>query len=82
MIVFTSLMVIVLALAIWFGLIRNSMVYNFRGKIIKKVFRPDRNWINRLEVLDSVSYYDMLFSIKPLKLNSFFNEEQIKILNQ
>jgi hypothetical protein len=61
---------------------RNSLVHNFRGRIIDMVFEGD-NWETKQKIYDSgPSYEKMLLSIKPLKLESFYTEKQIEVLTK
>jgi hypothetical protein len=62
-------------------LIRNELVGRFRGKLIDMAFRGD-NWLEKLEIFYRVYYYEMMLSCKPIKLESFFTQEEIEILNK
>lgn len=57
---------------------RNEKVYDFRIGIIKDV--PWGHWWKAKEILDKYTYEDMLYSIKPLKLESWYTDDEIKIL--
>lgn len=58
---------------------RNEKVAAFRISLISLIF--DRNYSpEKLSIYDKVSYQKMLFSLKPLVLESFFTSEEIKIL--
>lgn len=57
---------------------RNDKVFDFRLKIIY-AFSP-ANWSEAKKLYEKYSYNDMLFSLKSLKLEAWFTEEEIKIL--
>lgn len=57
---------------------RNDKVLDFRLKIIEAFLSANRRGIKN--PLEKYSYEDMLYSIKPLKLEAWFTEEEIKIL--
>lgn len=57
---------------------RNDKVYAFRSKIIDDV--PLGHWWKAREIFNKYTYEDMLYSIKPLKLESWYTEDEIKIL--
>lgn len=47
--------------------IRNEIVYNFRKKIIDKIFLSE-NWQEKLKEFDKVSYDEMVYKFwKPIK---------------
>jgi hypothetical protein len=70
---------VALALCVYFGF-RNFRVWKFRDKLIDRVFQGPY-WMEKREILDRVSYNEMMLSFKRLKLKSYFTEEEIEILN-
>lgn len=79
-----GLCVILIGFIIW-GLIRNEQVYRFRRKIIDLDYDYAMKQINKgIYHRDRFSYYDklpsgheMVFSTKPLKLTSYFTNEEL-----
>lgn len=61
-------------------LYRNEKVYNFRCKIVDLIFLGQNTLQKRKIYLQGPSYDKMLYSIKPLKLESFYTDDEIKIL--
>lgn len=69
-----------------YRLYRNDKVYEFRYKILD--LESERHseairqglFFKRLNLIDKHSYDDMLRSFKPLKLENWFTEEEIKYL--
>lgn len=49
---------------------RNEKVYDFRLKIIEDV--PLGHWWKAVKIINKYTYEDMLYSIKPLKLESWY----------
>lgn len=78
-ILFSLLLVSIIGLGVsCYMLWRNNKVYDFRIKIIDGITLA--NWRDAKKLYDKYSYGDMLYSIKPLKLEAWFTEEEIKIL--
>lgn len=69
-----------------YRLYRNDKVYKFRCEIIDLEFERHLEAIRQglffkhLHLVDKHSYDDMLYSFKPLKLENWFTEEEIKYL--
>lgn len=57
---------------------RNDKVRDFRIGIVDSV--PIGHWEKAKKIIDKYTYDDMLYSIKPLKLESWYTEDEIKIL--
>lgn len=85
-----TMCIALLLLSICF-LIRNSRVYTFRMSVLKDIDsevtkRIDQNAITSEEIsqiygiLCEVSYTKMLYSFKPLKVEYWFTEEELKIM--
>jgi hypothetical protein len=74
-----SIPIVILILSVYL-FIRNELVAKFRSKLIDRVFSGP-NWEKKVEVYRSVSYHRMVLSFKPLKLESFYTEMQVWILN-
>ena len=85
MIIVNSIFVVVFAVVIVISIlvaIRNSQTHKFRHRVIDIVFEGE-NWEEkRLIYHNGPSYNQMMFSFKPLKLESFYTPEQIEILNK
>ena len=60
---------------------RNNNVFSFRYSVIELVFK-DSDYEEKLKIYDRVSYDKMVWSFKPLKLESFYTKEEIAILNR
>jgi len=60
--------------------IRNELVYNFRLKLLERVY-DGYNWQNKANVYRKVSYHKMMLSFKPLRLKYFYSQEDIETLN-
>lgn len=58
---------------------RNIKVLKFRLALTDLVFN-DFDYMKKLDIQNRVSYEQMLFSFKPLKLESYYSTEEIKIL--
>ena len=62
-------------------MVRNNQTFNFRTALIDRVFIGN-NWAKKQKIFDNgPSYSKMMYSLKPLKLESFYTPEEIKILN-
>lgn len=69
---------------------RNDSVYKFRRYIIERVFEAKIRAINKGvfyldeydDIYDKYSYDDMLYSFKPLKLEYWFTQEEIDLMNK
>ena len=64
-------------------LYRNNKVYRFRNDILDHMYYSDIDWDKWLKarnIYTKYSYDDMVFSFKPIKLESWFTEEEIKLL--
>jgi hypothetical protein len=73
-------MCIVLCILVYL-LYRNNKVSMFRSDIIELVYRSD-NWIELHKLYDKYDYDEMVFSIKPLKLSSWYTKEEIEMFNE
>ena len=84
-------MCIALLLLTTYIMIRNIRVYTFRMSVLADIDseatkRNEQNAITSKEIsqmygiLGAVSYNKMLFSFKPLKVEYWFTEEEIKLL--
>ena len=68
-----------LTVSIYFW-IRNKRVHDFRNNILDTIFTQD-NYVAKLTVYQNgPSYQQMMLSFKPVRLDSFYTPEQIKIL--
>ena len=77
-VIFYIVMALALLGMLWsvFMLVRNTRVFNYRGKIIDGVYRHD-DWMELRRVFTSVSYKRMLYRFwKPL--DSFYDDEFLK----
>ena len=72
--------IVLFALSVYM-LIRNELVSRLRGKLIDTVFQGD-NWQKKVEIYRSVSYNRMMLSFKPIKLESFYTQEEVEILKK
>lgn len=75
---FISVPMIIGIIVCFYLLLRNGKVYDFRTKIIESANLANYREVKKLH--DKYSYEKMLFSFKPLKLEAWFTEEEIKIL--
>lgn len=70
--------------------IRNNKVHKFRIYIVDLIHSracvmiddgaSHRDIFNLWDMLDGISYEEMLFSFKPLKMEYWFTEEELKLL--
>jgi len=66
----------------YFFFFRNEKVAAFRKSIIDQAFNGD-HWSEKIEIYrDGPGYSEMVFSFKPLKLESFYTPEEIEVLNK
>ena len=81
MIISLAILTVTLAVSayIWF---RNSRVHDFRNSIVELAFSG--NYVKeKLAVYDNgPSYNQMVLSFKPLKLESFYTQQQIYLLHK
>lgn len=75
---FISAHMIIGIIVCFYLLFRNGKVYDFRIKFIK--IANLANYKEVIKLYDKYSYEEMLYSFKPLKLEAWFTEEEIKIL--
>lgn len=75
---FISAPMIIGIIICFYLLLRNGKVCDFRIKFIK--FANLANYKEVIKLHDKYSYEEMLYSFKPLKLEAWFTEEEIKIL--
>ncbi len=63
---------------------RNDNVYKFREYLLDIIYKDyinNEHYLNKkLDIYYKYSYHRMLLSIKPLKLEVWYSEEEIKIL--
>lgn len=78
-IIYYAISIILILTGIFFHY-RNNNVFSFRNSVIELVFK-DSDYEEKLKIYDRVSYDKMVWSFKPLKLESFYTKEQIAILN-
>lgn len=82
-----------LIIAFWvciYFLIRNNKVYKFRGYIADLIYYRACDMIDDgashkdtfclWNMLDNISYEEMLYSFKPLKMECWFTDEELKSL--
>jgi len=78
-----TIMILLLLLLSLFFTIRNYCVFKFRRHIADRyIFNHTNGWEGRREIHLRVSYAKMLYSFKPLKLESFFSAEEIKMITK
>lgn len=73
-----------------YSLIRNDKVYKFRGYIIDLIYSRASDMINEgasyqdisylWNMLEDISYDEMLYSFKPLKMEYWFTDDELKLL--
>ena len=82
--VITLTALMTLLVATWyFAFYRNNRVHAFRKSVIDQVFRSQDNWQERHMIYHNGPSYDkMLYSFKPLRLESFYTPAEIEILNK
>lgn len=61
-------------------LYRNRLVAKFRLDLLNSIDVGDPQFNIKLALLDKYSYDEMLYSLKPLSLESFYTEDEIKLL--
>jgi cbb3-type cytochrome oxidase subunit 3 len=77
-----TILTLVLLATWYFAFYRNNRVHAFRKEIIDIAFKGD-NWGEKHEIYhNGPGYAKMLYSLKPLKLESFYTPEEIEILNK
>ena len=67
---------------------RNEAVFRFRTELIdmasdaaiRILFDGGKEWHKPYDIVERYSYDRMLYSLRPLKLEAWFTEEEIKIL--
>ena len=69
---------VIMGSAWWFGIHRNNLVYKERIRIIKVIY-DSVGWEWRQSVLQQISFYEMVFSLRPVK--SFFKDHPCIIAN-
>src|SRR5689334_6863215 len=77
-----TLLAILLLICFYFGWYRNNKVFEFRTGILDIIYESNKNNPSVIcwEIFKSVSYESMLYSLKPLKLESFYTEDEIRIM--
>lgn len=70
----------IIVLTALYILYRNQRVYNFRNRVIELVYRREGDWKKRGEIFRKVSYDSMVYSLKKLKLESFWSKEDVNML--
>ena len=82
--VITLTALMTLLVATWyFAFYRNNRVHAFRKSLIDQVFRSEYNWQERHMIYhNGPGYAKMLYSFKPLRLESFYTPAEIEILNK
>lgn len=86
--VFSIIILVVLLVCLFYIQIRNSRVYSFFNEILhlasktarKRIDEHRADWEDVYDLVDKHTYESMLFSFKPLKLEAWYTEEEIKIL--
>lgn len=72
-----------------YGLIRNNKTYHFMKGVLDKVSDAARydirmgrgeEWMVRFDTLRKVDYKDVVFSLKPIRLSSFWSREDIETM--
>lgn len=62
-------------------LIRNNKVYKFRTHLIDLIYKDvGNNFWEKKELLDKYTYNNMLYSFKPLKMECWFTDDELKSL--
>lgn len=63
-------------------LIRNAKVYKFRSYLINLIYNnvDVNNFWTARKLFDKHTYEKMLYSFKPLKMEYWFTEEELKLL--
>lgn len=82
-----------LIMALWvcvYFLIRNNEVCKFRQYIIDLIYSKGCDMINNgashqdvsplWDILKNISYDEMLYSLKPLKMECWFTDDELKLL--
>ena len=88
-----TVILIMLTILIWvcvYVLIRNNKVCKFRIYIADLIYSKGCDMINNgashsdivelWDMLNDISYDEMLYSFKPLKIEYWFTEEELKLL--
>lgn len=93
----TTIILITLAaicnIGLWLSiymLYRNDKVCAFRKEILRmagkeskrRIYEGRADFLDAYDILDKYSYGRMLFSIRPLKLEAWFTEKEIKELKR
>lgn len=89
MIVFIIIYIVIITALAWI-LIRNNNTYKFMDSINKMCYDAISRALDRgildldeyYKIWDKLSYYDVLFSFKQLKLEYWFTKEEIELLNK
>lgn len=75
--------VFLIVFGVWMGE-RNNKVYVFRMHVLdlcgSAAKRCGDDWCKPYRISHKHSYYRMLFSFKPLKLEAWFTDDEIKVL--
>ena len=79
-IIILAITFIVLPLDI-FVMYRNERVFEFRGSLIKAIFKS-RDWRKLEEEFNAVGYCSMIFSFKSLRVERWFSADFCKKINQ
>lgn len=87
--VILSIYILCLAFCIWL-LIRNHKTYKFMTGVSRMCYDAISRALDKgildvdeyYEVWNKLSYHKVLFSFKPLKLEYWFTEEEIELLNR
>lgn len=62
-------------------LIRNNKVHKFRTHLINLIYKDGaNNFWEKIELLDKYTYENMLYSFKPLKMEYWFTDDELKLL--
>lgn len=87
--IYSQIIILVILIACFFYIgFRNNMVYSFCNEVLrlanktacKRIYKNRADWEDVYDLVDKHTYERILFSFKPLKLEAWYTEEEIKIL--